>query len=254
MKVICAGIPKTGTKTMAEALRILGYNVHDVFQQFFYQKELWSKILANKATIKDYQRVLADVDAVTDVPACGLWEQISEAFPDAKVILMVRSSEDEWYQSIKYHFKHMSNLNYNILLYPVFNLILGPLHREFLYYLSSFLPGSLGTIYTWGQEVEVLLRSRYRQHNMYVKATCPKEKLLVFNVKEGWKPLCEFLGVEKPNVPFPIENVKTKIVDDVAKGQFEHDCGYHRTVVRQVFTRVVFLVGILLALLFFLIF
>lgn len=44
MKVICAGIPKTGTKTLAEALRILGYNVHDVFQQFFYDKDLWYKV------------------------------------------------------------------------------------------------------------------------------------------------------------------------------------------------------------------
>lgn len=43
MKVICAGIQKTGTKSVAEALRILGYEVHDVFQQYFYEEELWKK-------------------------------------------------------------------------------------------------------------------------------------------------------------------------------------------------------------------
>lgn len=44
MKIICAGFQKTGTKTVAEALRILGFNVHDVFQQYFYEKELWKKV------------------------------------------------------------------------------------------------------------------------------------------------------------------------------------------------------------------
>ena len=44
MKVICAGLQKTGTKTMAEALRILGHNVHDVFDQYFLDEELWEKV------------------------------------------------------------------------------------------------------------------------------------------------------------------------------------------------------------------
>lgn len=44
MKVICAGLQKTGTKSMAEALRLLGYNVHDVFDQYFLDNELWLKV------------------------------------------------------------------------------------------------------------------------------------------------------------------------------------------------------------------
>ena len=39
-----------------------------------------------------------------------------------------------------------------------------------------------------------------------VKNTVPSEKLLVFEVKEGWGPLCEFLDVSVPNIPFPNTN------------------------------------------------
>jgi hypothetical protein len=45
----------------------------------------------------------------------------------------------------------------------------------------------------------------YNQWIEEVKATVPKERLLIFNAKQGWKPLCEFLGVPVPanNQPFP---------------------------------------------------
>ena len=39
-----------------------------------------------------------------------------------------------------------------------------------------------------------------------VKETVSAKKLLVFNVKQGWKPLCDFLGVPVPDTPFPRVN------------------------------------------------
>ena len=48
---------------------------------------------------------------------------------------------------------------------------------------------------------------RYEEHNELVKKTVPKENLLVWNLKEGWEPLCEFLDVPIPDVPVPRENV-----------------------------------------------
>ena len=37
----------------------------------------------------------------------------------------------------------------------------------------------------------------------------------MYNCKEGWEPLCQFLGVEKPNVPFPHENKKASVFDEM---------------------------------------
>jgi hypothetical protein len=51
----------------------------------------------------------------------------------------------------------------------------------------------------------------FNRHNEEVKRRVPKERLLVYEVKEGWEPLCEFLGVEEPNKPFPRLNDAAEI-------------------------------------------
>ena len=60
---------------------------------------------------------------------------------------------------------------------------------------------------SFNPEATPLYRVKYRQHNERVQAVIPAEKLLVFNVKQDWKPLCEFLGCEVPSAPFPRVNV-----------------------------------------------
>ena len=44
----------------------------------------------------------------------------------------------------------------------------------------------------------------FRRHNEEVRRDVPADRLLVFEVKEGWGPLCSFLGVPVPEGrPFP---------------------------------------------------
>ena len=50
------------------------------------------------------------------------------------------------------------------------------------------------------------MKQRYKSHNLYVKSEVPEEDLLVWNVKEGWEPLCKFLGKPIPEKPFPHDN------------------------------------------------
>ena len=76
---------KTGTKSLASALRILGYKVYDFEEQYYYLGEELSKILRRGWTIEDIRRIFKDVDAVTDTPGNMLFEELVEAFPDAKV-------------------------------------------------------------------------------------------------------------------------------------------------------------------------
>nr|XP_039269809.1 uncharacterized protein LOC120344580 [Styela clava] len=256
MKIICAGLGKTGTKTIAEALRIIGYNVHDVFEQFHYDKELWDKILDNTATIQDYQRILGNVDAVMDWPAAAVWENIMEAFPDAKVILTVRSSEDEWYESMKNHFEVTNKFapTNEMVLYLFHLLFAGPLRREFHQLENAFIPPYLGVPRMFGKPRETFLRSRYRQHNLYVKSICPSQKLLVYNVKDGWKPLCEFLNVEIPHKPFPIENVRSEIIRKYMNKTWKYDCGLQRKIEKQVIFRLGTLLIIIISIVFFIFF
>ena len=85
MKVIVASMPKCGTKTLAACLRELGYDVHDIFDQLQQHQTEWERIFAGKGSTEDFRKMYEHVDAVTDLPACGMWEEISKAFPDAKV-------------------------------------------------------------------------------------------------------------------------------------------------------------------------
>ncbi|XP_076812339.1 uncharacterized protein LOC143459192 isoform X1 [Clavelina lepadiformis] len=85
MKVVMAGYSKTGTKSMAAALRLLGYKVYDFMDHFWYHYEDWMKIMERQSTVEDFRRMYQDVDALTGCPAFAFWEEILKAFPDAKV-------------------------------------------------------------------------------------------------------------------------------------------------------------------------
>ena len=88
MKVIVAGLPKTGTKTMHEALRLLGYSIYDYPENYWYLYDDWMKIFKEGGTVEDFRRMYENVDAIVDVPGCHYWEQIHEAFADSKVIIV----------------------------------------------------------------------------------------------------------------------------------------------------------------------
>ena len=96
-------------------------------------------------------------------------------------------------------------------------LHLGFLQHIIFWYIAPYIVGGFDAILAreidmaaYGSlcsESTVLFKKKYREHNERVQAIIPKEKLLMYNVKQGWKPLCEFLGCEIPEREFPRENV-----------------------------------------------
>ena len=101
MKVICVGMVKTGTKSIAKALRHLGFNVFDWEEQIFDFIDQWFDVFQNGAE-PDVKRVYQNADTVVDIPGNIFWEEILEAFPDCKVILSERE-EDSWVKSLVNH-------------------------------------------------------------------------------------------------------------------------------------------------------
>lgn len=89
MKVILAGYSKTGTKTMAAAFDTLGLNTYDYFENLYYLYNDWLEIFDGKATKEDIRKMFDGVDALTDSPVFYYWEELAEAFPEAKVRLYV---------------------------------------------------------------------------------------------------------------------------------------------------------------------
>ena len=145
------------------------------------------------------KRVYQNADVCVDIPGYLFFEEILEAFPDCKVILSVRE-EDSWIESLVRQLDSSSRSKISML---------SPTARKMHYFVDSFFNAAIGTFNTKSTYV---IRKRYRIHNHRVKSIVPADKLLVYNVKEGWKPLCDFLECEVPTIAFPHENIKAEII------------------------------------------
>ena len=200
MKVICAGLSRTGTTSLASALRVLGYKVYDFPEHFEEHADEWLAIYRGEKT-PDFVSMYDGVDGVTDLPAAFWYEEILEAFPDAKVILSVRDNDEVWVQSWVRGLRMTRGLGFftelaSFLLSAKFRKF-----REISDIVDVAVYGSVNPTAT------SLFKKKYNAHNERVQAVIPAGKLLVYNVKQGWDPLCEFLGDDVPSLEFPHENV-----------------------------------------------
>lgn len=199
MKVICAGLSKTGTKSLASALRILGYKVYDFPEHIDIHLDEWLAIYRGEKA-PDFVSMYEGVDGVTDLPAAFWYEEILEAFPEARIILTVRDDDEVWVQSWVKHLRMTRELG----VFSKLAYLLCAKPRNLLDLFNAQDQAAYGSI---NPTATALFKKRYTAHTERVRALIPAEKLLVYNVKQGWDPLCQFLGVDAPSQEFPRENI-----------------------------------------------
>ena len=205
MKVIGAGFGRTGTTSLKAALEKLGfgpcYHMTEVFAHPEHA-EVWSA--AARGEPADLEAVLEGYEATTDWPACTFYEELMERHPEAKVLLSVRDPE-RWYESTR------------STVYPLTMLLDSSRTVRMIFGLATLLAfggfagikSSLPHDVIWDGTFDGRFEDKpyaieiFERHNEEVKRRVPPERLLVYEVKEGWGPLCEFLGVPEPEVPFP---------------------------------------------------
>jgi Sulfotransferase domain len=205
MKVIGAGLGRTGTASLQSALEELGfgpcYHMYEVFANPGHA-DFWRA--AWRGEPADWDGVLGSYEATVDWPACSFYAELLERNPDAKVLLSVRDPE-RWYESTRQTIYKIgkistgspfSRLGFALLSRLVFGSFKtgqGPMTEEIIW------QGTFdGRFEDKDHAIEV-----FNRHNQEVQRRVPQEQLLVYEVKEGWGPLCEFLGVEEPAKPFP---------------------------------------------------
>jgi hypothetical protein len=196
LKVIGAGFGRTGTLSMKAALERLGYNkCHHMIEVFASgdQVNQWHKLA--EGAPPDWDAVFQGFEASVDFPSSAYWRELAAHYPDAKVILTTRSFES-WYKSAS----------------------------ETIYAVSAAMPGWMKLV-PRGKKIDRLVdgnvwqrvfhgkfedkeytRKIFEQHEANVKAAFPSERLLVFEPKQGWEPLCAFLAKEVPEGAFPRVN------------------------------------------------
>ena len=204
MKLICTGLPKTGTTSLAAALRFLGYRVHDYVEHYGYSAVEYANAL--EGIMPDFTTMYADIDAVCDSPACFFWDEILRCFPDAKVVLQERDNIEVWIKSALKTYE--LTITTQEQWWTQLGFVITPTGRKW----KRLLNLELARMFNNG-DAEYLAKL-YVDHNARVKALVPRDKLLVWNVKQGWKPLCEFLGVPVPDEPFPRLNVNSNAIAD----------------------------------------
>jgi hypothetical protein len=207
VKVIGAGFGRTGTASLQSALQDLGfgpcYHMMEVFEHPEHA-DFWEAALRGEPV--DWDGVLGDYEASVDWPACTFYEQLMERHPEAKVLLSVRDPE-QWYESMRSTIYELAKLSRHSP-FTRLGLALASLIRFGTFTIRPLqIAQELdedtfeGKFEDKHHAIEV-----FNRHNEEVKRRVPKERLLVYEVKEGWGPLCEFLGVEEPDKPFPRRN------------------------------------------------
>ncbi len=186
LDVIGAGFGRTGTESMKRALELLGFgpchHMHEVMARP-HLTEAWRGVAAGGP--RDWDAIFDGYRATVDWPSAHYWEEIATHYPDAKVVLSFRDP-DSWHRSME-------------------NTIL-PVLRD------GTDPQSFGNAVLRDQLFSGRLDDRdhiigvYLDHIDRVKATCPPERLLVYELGSGWDPLCAFLGCDVPDEPYPSGN------------------------------------------------
>ena len=203
MEVVGAGFGRTGTLSLKTALEELGFGPCYHMVEVFAHPEhapLWEA--AWRGDLVDWEEILEGYEAAVDWPACAFYEQLMERYPDAKVILTVRDPE-RWYESTRSTIYELSMIT---TCSPLFRLVFGAIR---LLRFGRLGRGNMAEEIIWegtfGGKFEDKRHAIevFNRHNEEVRRRVPQEKLLVYEVKEGWGTLCEFLGVEEPDEPFP---------------------------------------------------
>jgi len=239
MKVIIAGYSKTGTKSLCRALKHFDYSVDDFPEHIDQRTDHWWRIFAADPddhiaqSPQIFREMYEHVDVCTDTPAYLFWEQILEAFPDAKVILMERDDEEVWWNSLKKHFVRERKTNIGAWMLHVLprwyvKFLCYDLWKSQIRHRDMAWAGAVGPLSPYGpnRANKMVAIKRYREHNAYVKSNCPEDKLLIWKPSEGWDRLCKFLGHESPDMPFPNENKGGQIVEDIL---FKHPRAIRQT-------------------------
>lgn len=199
---------------MREALHILGHNhVHHAYELYVYPSQsrewlaAWNGKVENSKpafTRQDWDRLLARYTAVTDMPSACFARELIQFYPDAKVILVVRE-EQAWLKSFTTGVidTYFDNTWVTGIISLVDFQLMQPVHSLWTRLLASktgFFRGSTR------KEVRDNALDVYRRHNAMVRDMTAQSRLLEFKLEQGWKPLCAFLEVEVPDVPFPRVN------------------------------------------------
>ena len=208
LKVIGAGFPRTGTTTLKGCLEMLGC------QHVYHMKELlikperlhfWKTLDDTGDT--DWEGLYEGFDATVDFPGYPWYKEHMKRYPDAKVILTVRDFES-WYNSVSSTVLKAGPQTPGQKLKMMGKLLMSARARKVVKCIKWFKDKFFAREFEGRFEDKEFVRAKWEAYHASVKKYVPADKLLVYDVRDGWEPLCKFMGVPVPDEPMPHLNKK----------------------------------------------
>jgi Sulfotransferase domain len=202
LEIIGPGFRRTGTNSLKIALEHLGFGpCHHMFEVRDNPALLPDWEAAARGEQVDWDRVFQGYRSQVDFPGARYWRELARHYPAAKVILTIRDP-DEWFDSVQAtivpfltargthpspHVNAIAEMGYQTVAVQVFQ----------------------NRMADRGHATRV-----FRDHVAEVQATIRADRLLTFDLRDGWPPLCAFLGVGVPDMPFPMTNSSKAFHDE----------------------------------------
>lgn len=196
LEIIGAGLGRTGTYSLRLAIEQLGFapcfHMEEVAKNMPVQLPLWTAALDGAA---DWNTIYAGYRSAVDWPTAAFYKELYAAYPEARFILGVRDPHT-WAESFE---ATIHRLTFRTEDPP-------EAFREWLAMVRRVIAR---TPIPADTDLEGLAAA-FRAHTEAVKATIPADQLLVYDIKEGWAPLCAFLDRPVPDAPFPRTNDRSE--------------------------------------------
>ncbi len=186
LEVIGAGMGRTGTHSLKLALEMLGlgpcHHMSEVMARPG-QKEIWRA--AGRGEPTDWDMAYQGYRSAVDWPTVHFWRELAAYYPNARIILTVRDPV-RWHESV------MNTIARSM----------GPDNDQDSFGVAVVAKQVFGGRIADREHAIAV----HQAHNAAVAAAIPPERLLTYEVSQGWEPLCAFLGVPVPQAPFPHSN------------------------------------------------
>jgi hypothetical protein len=190
LEVVGAGLGRTGSHSLKIALEtLLGGACYHMVELFPRPEHvpLWHEAVLGREP--DWANMLQGFSAAVDWPAAAVWNELHHAFPDSVVLLSVRSSADEWWNSFS-------------------QTILAVMQREPRPEMAAWqaMAADMLKRLTPDYADRDSCIAAYEAHNDHVRRTVAPGRLIEWMPSDGWGPLCAGLGRPTPAMPFPHVN------------------------------------------------
>lgn len=197
LEIIGSGLGRTGTKSLQTALAQLGFGPCHHMAEVFAHRETMPLWIAAGEGRPDWDSIFADYRSAVDYPSAAYWRQLAAYYPDARVVHTVRDS-GEWFESTQ------------ATIFRPGGVAEAAMEKDDVagqFFRSFIKPPLLDHLHD-----RAFLVDYFDRHTQAVKAAIPPERLLVYELGDGWQPLCDFLGVPVPDGSVPLENTRAEFI------------------------------------------